>query len=77
MQFGILGPLDVRSPAGETIVVGGPRPRALLVILLLNAGRVVGVDQLIDGQYGDAPPAAPSTRCRPRWPACAAPWARS
>ncbi|AWS43132.1 BTAD domain-containing putative transcriptional regulator [Streptosporangium sp. 'caverna'] len=56
MQFGILGPLEVRSPAGETIVVGGPRPRALLVILLLNAGRVVGVDQLIDGQYGDAPP---------------------
>ena len=56
MQFGILGPLDVRSPAGETIAVGGPRPRALLVILLLNAGRVVGVEQLIDGQYGDAPP---------------------
>ncbi|MFF5205286.1 BTAD domain-containing putative transcriptional regulator [Streptosporangium sp. NPDC000396] len=56
MQFGILGPLDVRSPAGETIIVGGPRPRALLVMLLLNAGRVVGMEQLIDGQYGDAPP---------------------
>ncbi|WP_406318906.1 winged helix-turn-helix domain-containing protein [Streptosporangium sp. NBC_01639] len=56
MRFGILGPLDVRSPTGEAISVGGPRPRALLVMLLLNADRVVGVEQLIDGQYGDDPP---------------------
>ncbi|OHV38464.1 MULTISPECIES: BTAD domain-containing putative transcriptional regulator [Pseudofrankia] len=56
MQFGILGPLEVRSATGETIHVGGPRPRALLVILLLNAGRVVGVEQIIAGQYGDGPP---------------------
>ncbi|MFG1753435.1 BTAD domain-containing putative transcriptional regulator [Streptosporangium sandarakinum] len=57
MQFGVLGPLEVRSAAGEEIPVGGPRPRALLVMLLLNAGRVVGVTELIDGQYGDDPPA--------------------
>jgi predicted ATPase/DNA-binding SARP family transcriptional activator len=57
MQFGILGPLDVRSATGEELSVGGPRPRALLVMLLLDAGRVVGVERLIDGQYGDAPPA--------------------
>lgn len=56
MRFGILGPLDVRSPTGEAVSVGGPRPRALLVMLLLNADRVVGVEQLIDGQYGDDPP---------------------
>ncbi|MGJ6960835.1 BTAD domain-containing putative transcriptional regulator [Streptosporangium sp. G11] len=37
--------------------MGGPRPRALLVMLLLDAGRVVGVQRLIDGQYGDDPPA--------------------
>jgi predicted ATPase/DNA-binding SARP family transcriptional activator len=57
MQFGVLGPLEVRGPAGEPVAVGGPRPRALLVMLLLNAGRVVGVDELIDGQYGEDPPA--------------------
>ncbi|CAI7973847.1 hypothetical protein FRAHR75_1170002 [Frankia sp. Hr75.2] len=57
MQFGILGPLEVRSATGETIGVGGPRPRALLVMLLLNAGRVVGVEQIVAGQYGDDPPA--------------------
>ncbi|MEU9833664.1 BTAD domain-containing putative transcriptional regulator [Streptosporangium sp. NPDC048047] len=57
MRFGVLGPLEVRSASGEEIPVGGPRPRALLVMLLLNAGRVVGVTELIDGQYGDDPPA--------------------
>ncbi|MEO3875826.1 BTAD domain-containing putative transcriptional regulator [Nonomuraea sp. B12E4] len=57
MRFGILGPLDVRSDTGEQLAVGGPRPRALLTILLVNAGRVVSVEQLIDGQYGEDPPA--------------------
>ncbi|WP_329091869.1 BTAD domain-containing putative transcriptional regulator [Streptosporangium sp. NBC_01469] len=57
MRFGVLGPLEVRSPTGEEISVGGPRPRALLVMLLLDAGRAVGVQRLIDGQYGDDPPA--------------------
>jgi predicted ATPase/DNA-binding SARP family transcriptional activator len=57
VRFGILGALEVRSDAGEVVAVGGPRPRALLVMLLLDAGRVVGVEQLIAGQYGDAPPA--------------------
>ncbi|MCO6005502.1 winged helix-turn-helix domain-containing protein [Actinoallomurus purpureus] len=56
MRFGILGPLDVRSADGEVTPVGGPRPRALLVMLLLHAGRVVTVERLVDGQYGDEPP---------------------
>ncbi|MEV0380567.1 BTAD domain-containing putative transcriptional regulator [Nonomuraea sp. NPDC050643] len=57
MQFGILGPLVVRSPGGgEPIAVGGPRPRALLAMLLLEAGRLVSVERLIDGQYGSSPP---------------------
>lgn len=41
MRFGILGPLEVRTDAGEVVVVGGPKPRALLTALLLDAGRVV------------------------------------
>ncbi|MFG1704997.1 BTAD domain-containing putative transcriptional regulator [Nonomuraea sp. M3C6] len=57
MQFGILGPLVVRSPDGDPIAVGGPRPRALLALLLLDAGRLVSIERLIDGQYGDRPPA--------------------
>ncbi|MEU4508603.1 BTAD domain-containing putative transcriptional regulator [Nonomuraea wenchangensis] len=57
MQFGILGPLTVRDAAGREVAVGGPRPRALLALLLLDAGRTVSVERLIDGQYGDDPPA--------------------
>jgi Bacterial transcriptional activator domain/Transcriptional regulatory protein, C terminal len=38
------------------VTVGGPRPRALLALLLLDAGRVVSIDRLIDGLYGEEPP---------------------
>ncbi|XVV04474.1 ATP-binding protein [Actinosynnema sp. CA-248983] len=41
MRFAILGPLEVRTDAGEVVAVGGPKPRALLTALLLDAGRVV------------------------------------
>jgi len=57
MRIGILGSLEVFATDGSPVVVGGPRPRALLVLLALNANRVVGVDALIAGQYGDDPPA--------------------
>ncbi|WP_248961973.1 BTAD domain-containing putative transcriptional regulator [Sphaerisporangium perillae] len=57
MRFGILGLLEVRTEEGELVPVGGPRPRALLALLLLDTGRLVSVDRLIDGQYGERPPA--------------------
>ncbi|MGW0536121.1 BTAD domain-containing putative transcriptional regulator [Streptomyces sp. NPDC003032] len=57
MRFGILGPLDIRSRDGVPLDPGGPRPRALLTLLLLDAGRAVSVERLIDGLYGDEPPA--------------------
>ncbi|MEU7524901.1 BTAD domain-containing putative transcriptional regulator [Saccharothrix sp. NPDC042600] len=41
MRFGILGPLEVWTDAGEVVVVGGPKTRALLTALLLDVGRVV------------------------------------
>ncbi|WP_067178614.1 AfsR/SARP family transcriptional regulator [Microtetraspora niveoalba] len=58
MRFGILGPTDVRRDDGSVVAVGGPRLRALLAMLLLDAGRVVTVERLIDGLYGTEPPAA-------------------
>ncbi|GAA0399803.1 SARP family transcriptional regulator [Acrocarpospora corrugata] len=57
MRFGILGPTEVRRDSGETVAVGGPRLRALLGMLVLDAGRVVTTDHLIDGLYGADPPA--------------------
>ncbi|AVT35471.1 BTAD domain-containing putative transcriptional regulator [Plantactinospora sp. BB1] len=56
MRFGILGATEVYAGDGRRLAVGGPRLRALLVLLLLDAGRVVSADRLIQGLYGDAPP---------------------
>ncbi|MFC4063996.1 BTAD domain-containing putative transcriptional regulator [Actinoplanes subglobosus] len=57
MRFGILGPVRAEQADGTPIPLGGPRLRALLAMLLLDAGRPVPIDRLIDGLYGDEPPA--------------------
>ncbi|MGW2963605.1 AfsR/SARP family transcriptional regulator [Streptomyces sp. NPDC001220] len=57
MRFGILGPLDIRTDDGTPVDPGGPRPRALLTLLLLDAGRAVSAQRLTDGLYGTEPPA--------------------
>ncbi|WP_406365422.1 BTAD domain-containing putative transcriptional regulator [Streptomyces sp. NBC_00645] len=57
MRFGILGPLDIRTEDGRPLDPGGPRPRALLTLLLLHAGRTVSTERLTDGLYGAEPPA--------------------
>src|SRR5438067_5787681 len=56
MRFGILGPMQVRAADGTLIAVGGPRPRALLALLLLDTGHVISTDRLIDELYGGHPP---------------------
>ncbi len=55
LSFRILGPLEV-TDGQAAIALGGPRQRALLVALLLRAGRVVPTDQLVDELYGGEPP---------------------
>ncbi|WP_406442112.1 tetratricopeptide repeat protein [Streptomyces sp. NBC_01613] len=57
MRFGILGPLDIRTDDGTPLDPGGPRPRALLSLLLLDAGHTVSTQRLTDGLYGAEPPA--------------------
>ncbi|MEV1331307.1 BTAD domain-containing putative transcriptional regulator [Micromonospora costi] len=57
MRFGILGTTEVGTTDGRRLPVGGPRLRALLALLLLDAGRVVSRDRLVDGLYGAEPPA--------------------
>jgi WD40 repeat protein/DNA-binding SARP family transcriptional activator len=46
LEFRILGPLSVRVD-GTPIALGGPKQRALLALLLLNANRVVSRDRLV------------------------------
>ncbi|MGR6923024.1 BTAD domain-containing putative transcriptional regulator [[Actinomadura] parvosata] len=56
MRFQILGPTNVLDEDGEQVPLGGPRVRALLTLLALHAGRIVGAEQLVDGMYGPRPP---------------------
>ena len=57
VEFRILGPLEVRD-GGRVVPLGGARQRAVLGLLLLEANRVVPVERLVDGVWGDAPPAS-------------------
>jgi class 3 adenylate cyclase/DNA-binding SARP family transcriptional activator len=51
----ILGPLEIR--VGETrLTFAGEKRGALLALLLLNANRVLSIEQLIDELWGDEPP---------------------
>jgi DNA-binding SARP family transcriptional activator len=54
-EFGILGPLEVWR-CGRAVPVGGPRQRAVLALLLLEANRVVSLDRLAEDLWGGHPP---------------------
>ncbi|MBB4713568.1 DNA-binding SARP family transcriptional activator/tetratricopeptide (TPR) repeat protein [Streptomyces luteogriseus] len=69
MRFGLLGPPvlfhdareggrgDAREGVrGEARIIASPKSRALLAVLLLDAGRVVSVESLKDALWGGAPP---------------------
>jgi predicted ATPase/DNA-binding SARP family transcriptional activator len=58
MEFRLLGPLEVIGDDGVPVPLGGRRPRALLARLLLEPNAVVSTDRLIDGVWGEAPPAS-------------------
>ncbi|MFC0030779.1 BTAD domain-containing putative transcriptional regulator [Micromonospora chaiyaphumensis] len=59
MRFAILGPLRVGG--GEVTITAG-RDRTVLAMLLLRAGRVVPVEELIDAVWEDRPPATARTQ---------------
>jgi predicted ATPase/DNA-binding SARP family transcriptional activator len=56
VRIGLLGPLEVADDAGRPVEVGGARLRTLLILLTLEAGRVVSAERLVDGVWGDDPP---------------------
>jgi len=59
MEFLLLGPVEVRAD-GRPMAIGGSKQRALLAMLLLDSGQVVSSDRLIEGLWGDDPPATAS-----------------
>ncbi|GAB2875194.1 AfsR/SARP family transcriptional regulator [Streptomyces mayteni] len=58
--FLLLGSLEVHV-GGRAVALTG-RQRQLLAVLLLEANRVVSVDRLADGLWGEAQPASPAAR---------------
>ena len=57
----LLGPVQVVR-AGREVGLGGPRPRAVLALLVLEAGRVVPAGRLVEEVWrGSPPPGAAKT----------------
>ncbi|HET9556177.1 MAG TPA: winged helix-turn-helix domain-containing protein, partial [Actinomycetota bacterium] len=65
MEFGILGPLEVRDE--EALVrVPGAKERALLADLVVNTGQVVSADRLVEDLWGEDPPGNPANALQGR-----------
>jgi DNA-binding SARP family transcriptional activator len=60
LDLRVLGPLEVEGDQGP-IALGGQKQRALLGLLVLNTGRVVGTDRLLDELWGEHPPRTAAT----------------
>ena len=61
LEFCLLGPVVVRV-GGAALPVPRGRQRAVLAVLLLNAGRVVSVGEIAETLWGPAPlPSASAT----------------
>lgn len=52
MDFKVLGPIQVVED-GQTVDLGPLKQRAVLAFLLMNAGRVVTTDQVLDAVWGE------------------------
>jgi DNA-binding SARP family transcriptional activator len=57
VRIGLLGTLAVHDEAGRPVRVGGQRVRLLLILLALDAGKVVPAYALIERLWADEPPA--------------------
>jgi DNA-binding SARP family transcriptional activator len=65
VEYRVLGPLEALQD-GRELRLGGPRPRAVLAILLLHAGEVVPSTRLIDSSscsYASIRSASGRARC--------------
>jgi DNA-binding SARP family transcriptional activator len=57
MEFAVLGPLEAHDGA-RRVPLGGPRQRVVLARLLVDAGRVVPTDRLVEDVWDGRPPTA-------------------
>ncbi|PTA46510.1 AfsR/SARP family transcriptional regulator [Micromonospora sp. RP3T] len=61
MRWSLLGPVQVTA-GGRVLPIDRPQQRAVLALLLLNAGRLVPLGQLVSALWGDDPPASARTQ---------------
>lgn len=61
MEFRILGTLEVVDDAGAVVDLPVGRARALLAVLVVQAGQVVATDRLVTDLWGEDPPATART----------------
>ena len=57
MEIRVLGPVEVEVDE-RRLILGGPKQRAVLALLALNANLTVSVDRLIEGLWGEEQPAS-------------------
>jgi peptide/nickel transport system substrate-binding protein len=57
VEIRLLGLVEA-SHDGHAVRMGGPKPRSLLAILALHANSPVSADRLIEGLWGERPPAS-------------------
>ncbi len=53
VRYRILGPLEVLDARGRAVELGRPKQRAVLAALLIDAGRVVSVERLLEQLWGE------------------------
>jgi DNA-binding SARP family transcriptional activator len=58
LAFRLLGPVEAVDGDGHPLDLGGPKQRAVLAVLLLEAGRVVPTPRIVEALWGDEPPAS-------------------
>jgi DNA-binding SARP family transcriptional activator len=63
IEFRLLGQVEAWRE-GRQVELGGRKQRAVLAPLLLRAGRVVSLDQLIDDLWPERPPARAAASAR-------------
>jgi predicted ATPase/DNA-binding SARP family transcriptional activator len=63
LELGLLGPVRAVR-AGRELPLGGPRQRAVLALLLVEAGRVVPAGRLIEDLWRGGPPPGAATTLR-------------
>jgi DNA-binding SARP family transcriptional activator/tetratricopeptide (TPR) repeat protein len=63
VEFGVLGPLDVRAN-GQALAIGPAKHRALLAALLLEPNHFVSIERLLTVLWGEEPPKSATTLLR-------------